>query len=275
MTAVIAGIGRTRFTTGADVSSTALAAEAIRAAVDDARITWEHVDGVVRFDRVALWEYDLPGVMRLPALHYYGAVPDAPGSGPALVRLAAMAVTLGLASVVVGYHARAEPRSAPAGELALDGVKVEAGDAGGLRLRREGGRAGAWVLARCRPPSRAPSATSTPGGPAGTTGRCARRRRGSSRTPTSSPVGRPGVRLLASAELIELALADHGSPGSRPPDQPHAWRPDAGGRRRPGRSARSGAPAARATRRTRVPARVALVAGLARADIVGPVAAPQ
>ena len=118
MTAVIAGIGRTPFTTGADVSATALAAEAIRAAVDDARIAWEHVDGVVRFDRVALWEYDLPGVMRLPALHYYGAVPDAPGSGPALVRLAAMAVTLGLASIVVGYHARAEPRPALPAEVA-------------------------------------------------------------------------------------------------------------------------------------------------------------
>jgi hypothetical protein len=112
MTAVIAGIGRTRFTTGADVTSTALAAEAIRAAVADARIEWERVDGVVRFDRMALWEYDLPGVMRLPALHYYGAVPDTPGSGPVLVRLAAMAVALDLAHVVVGYHARAEPRPA-------------------------------------------------------------------------------------------------------------------------------------------------------------------
>lgn len=124
MTAVVAGIGCTPFTAGADVSAAALAAQAIRAAVDDAGIAWEQVDGVVRFDREALWEYDLPGVMRLPALGYYGAVPDTPGSTPALVRLAAMAVTLGLARVVVGYHARAEPRPALPEEV-TDAVGAE------------------------------------------------------------------------------------------------------------------------------------------------------
>jgi hypothetical protein len=126
MTAAVIGIGRTPFTTRADVSAAALAAHAIRAAVDDAGIAWEEVDGVVRFDREALWDYDLPGVMRLPALGYYGAVPDSPGSAPALVRLATMAVTLGLARVVVGYHARAEPRPAlPAEVVEVVGIESE------------------------------------------------------------------------------------------------------------------------------------------------------
>lgn len=105
-TPVIAGIGRTRFTRGGAVTEAALAARAIVAAVADAGLALDDVDGVVRFDREALWEFDLPGVARLAGLPYYGAVPFGPGSAPALVRLAAMAVSLGLARVVVGYHAR-------------------------------------------------------------------------------------------------------------------------------------------------------------------------
>src|SRR4030095_1329297 len=110
------GIGRTPFRRGADPSAAALAAEAIAAALHDARRNLDDVDGVVRFDREPLWEYDLAGGTRLRALHWYGAVPDTPGSAPALVRLAGMAVTQGMAGVVVGYHARAEPRAARAAD---------------------------------------------------------------------------------------------------------------------------------------------------------------
>ena len=110
MTPVVVGIGTTPFTRRTRASASALAARAIEAAVRDARIGFDEIDGVVRFDRGAAWEYDLPGVMRLRALDYYGAVPDGPGSAPALVRLAAMAVSLGLARVVVGYHARTQAR---------------------------------------------------------------------------------------------------------------------------------------------------------------------
>lgn len=116
MSAGIVGIGRTRFTRDADASAAALAAQAIAAALRDAGRDLEDVDGLVRFDREALWEYDLPGVMRLRSLGYYGAVPDLPGSAPALVRLAALAVGAGLARVVLGYHARAGARPAPAAE---------------------------------------------------------------------------------------------------------------------------------------------------------------
>jgi hypothetical protein len=126
MTAAIVGVGRTPFTSGADVSAAALAAHAITQALHDAGVDLADVEGIVRFDRGALWEYDLPGVMRLRALTYYGAVPDCPGSVPALVRLAALAVQAGTARVVLGYHARAEARSAPPADvLAAAGVAVE------------------------------------------------------------------------------------------------------------------------------------------------------
>src|SRR5262245_65521188 len=92
-------------------SAAALGARAIAAALRDAGVRLEDVDGIVRFDREAVWEYDLPGLHRVRGLGYYGAVPDTPGSGAALVRLAAMAVSQELARVIVAYHARDEPRA--------------------------------------------------------------------------------------------------------------------------------------------------------------------
>lgn len=117
--AVVVGIGRTRYTRKSAASEHALAAQAIVAAVKDAGLALAAIDGVVRFDRDALWEYDLPGVLGLRTLTFYDAVPFSPGSAPALLRLAAMAVTTGLADVVIGYHARnpAERPSTPAAGL--------------------------------------------------------------------------------------------------------------------------------------------------------------
>jgi len=106
VSAVVVGVGRTRFARRAAVTETALAARAIAAALRDARLGPADVDGVVRFDRDALWEYDLPGALAMPALHFYNAVPFGPGSAPALLRMAAMAVTQNLATTVLCYHAR-------------------------------------------------------------------------------------------------------------------------------------------------------------------------
>jgi acetyl-CoA acetyltransferase len=110
VTPVVVGIGQARAGRRAEVSAAALAARAIAMALRDAGVRLEEVGGIVRFDREAAWEYDLPGLLRVRALGYYGAVPDTPGSGAALVRLAAMAVSQELAEVVVAYHARSEPR---------------------------------------------------------------------------------------------------------------------------------------------------------------------
>jgi acetyl-CoA acetyltransferase len=122
VTAVVAGVGQTRFARRTTATETALAAQAITAALRDAKRTAADVDGVVRFDRDALWEFDLPGVLGLRGLHFYGALPFGPGSAPALLRMAAMAVTGGLATTVLCYHARDGARRAtppPAVESAL------------------------------------------------------------------------------------------------------------------------------------------------------------
>ena len=161
MTPVVVGIGTTPFTRRTRASASALAARAIEAAVRDARVGFDEIDGVVRFDRGAAWEYDLPGVMRLRALDYYGAVPDGPGSAPALVRLAAMAVSLGLARVVVGYHARAEARPDAADVL----------HAAALLARRQQPRVAAITRALRRAAARNPRALN--GAPPSAAGGCA------------------------------------------------------------------------------------------------------
>ena len=161
MTPVVVGIGTTPFTRRTRASAPALAARAIEAAVRDARVGFDEIDGVVRFDRGAAWEYDLPGVMRLRALDYYGAVPDGPGSAPALVRLAAMAVSLGLARVVVGYHARAEARPDAADVL----------HAAALLARRQQPRVAAITRALRRAAARNPRALN--GAPPSAAGGCA------------------------------------------------------------------------------------------------------
>jgi len=142
VTPVVAGIGQTRFTRRTAASEHALGVQAIRAALRDAGLRIEDVDGVVRFDREAAWEYDLPGVLRVGRLDWYAAVPFGPGSAPALVGLAAMAVAQGLASVVVGWHARDGAARAAAGAepLAPFGLARPA-DVAAVALRR-------WQLER-------------------------------------------------------------------------------------------------------------------------------
>ena len=132
MTPAVVGIGQAAVTPGAEASAASLVAHAIDAALRDAGVCPEDVDGVVRLDREAVWEYDLPGVMRFVGLGYYGVVPDAPGCGPALLRLAAMAISQGLARVVLGYHARAEPRPPLRAEVlsAACGVATDDGPPG-------------------------------------------------------------------------------------------------------------------------------------------------
>jgi acetyl-CoA acetyltransferase len=105
-TPVVAGIGEVRSRVGAADSELRLGGRAILAALRDARIGIDDVDGVVRFDREATWEFDLPGWGRVPHVGFYDAVPRGGGSAPALFRLAAMAVHQGLASTVLVFHAR-------------------------------------------------------------------------------------------------------------------------------------------------------------------------
>src|SRR5262249_27783431 len=122
VSAVVAGVGLTRFARRGRATASALAARAIVAALRDARVEPCDVDGVVRFDRDATWEYDLPGVRAVRGLHFYNAVPSGPGSAPSLLRRAAMAVTQGLATRVLCWPAgdgAAGETPAPAVEAAM------------------------------------------------------------------------------------------------------------------------------------------------------------
>jgi acetyl-CoA acetyltransferase len=106
VTAVVAGVGVTRFAARSRHSEAALAMTAITRALADAGLGPRDVDGVVRFDRDAVWEFDLTGGLGVRDLAFYDAVPSGPGSAPALLRLAAMAIATRRARVVVAYHAQ-------------------------------------------------------------------------------------------------------------------------------------------------------------------------
>lgn len=103
---MVAGVGQTRFLTRGEVSEYELTARVMKEALADAGLTAADVDGVVRFDREAVWELELVAGLGARALGFYNALPFAAGSAPALLRMAAMGVEEGLASVVLAYHAR-------------------------------------------------------------------------------------------------------------------------------------------------------------------------
>src|SRR5581483_4270568 len=111
--AVVAGIGATRFAVRSRASEAALAVRAIAAALSDAGLGPADVDGVVRFDREAVWEYDLAFALGITSIGFYNAVPFGAGAAPALLRLAALAIGEGLASVVLGWHARSRRATLP------------------------------------------------------------------------------------------------------------------------------------------------------------------
>jgi acetyl-CoA acetyltransferase len=111
--AVVAGIGATRFAVRSRASEAALAVRAIAAALADAGLGPADVDGVVRFDREAVWEYDLAYGCGIGPLAFYAAVPFGAGAAPALLRLAALAIGEGLATVVLGWHARSRRATQP------------------------------------------------------------------------------------------------------------------------------------------------------------------
>lgn len=105
-TPVVVGVGTTRFASRSPSSEASLGVAAILAALRDAQLAPRDVDGVVRFDREAVWEFDLTAGLGVRRLDFYNAVPFGAGSTPALLRMAALAIRQSLATVVVGWHAR-------------------------------------------------------------------------------------------------------------------------------------------------------------------------
>ena len=103
--AAIVGIGATEFSKDSGCSELQLAAEAVRAAIDDAGLAPSDVDGMVTFTMDTNPEIQVAQAVGAGELTFFSRVHYGGGAACATVQQAAMAVATGVADVVVGYRA--------------------------------------------------------------------------------------------------------------------------------------------------------------------------
>jgi acetyl-CoA acetyltransferase len=103
--AAIVGIGQTEFSKAAGRSETQLASEAIIAAVHDAGLTTNDVDGFVSYTIDPVDETELVRSLGVPEVHWSSRVPYGGGGSQGVLLHAAAAVATGAARVVVAYRA--------------------------------------------------------------------------------------------------------------------------------------------------------------------------
>lgn len=105
--AAVAGVGQTEYSARSGRTELDLACAAILAALDDAGIAPDEVDGLVRFgaSQRQASEGAVAYALGLPGLNYWAEVDLGGGASAALVGHAAMAVATGAARCVVGYRA--------------------------------------------------------------------------------------------------------------------------------------------------------------------------
>ncbi|MGI5469907.1 lipid-transfer protein [Streptomyces sp. CA-132043] len=103
--AAIAGIGATEFSKDSGRSELKLAVEAVRAALDDAGLRPEDVDGLVTFTMDTSPEITVAQAAGIGDLSFFSRVHYGGGAACATVQQAAMAVATGVAEVVVCYRA--------------------------------------------------------------------------------------------------------------------------------------------------------------------------
>ncbi len=102
--AAVVGIGETEYSKRSGKTELALACEAIRAAVQDAGLTVDDIDGLVRFDMDAVDEVALTSHLGLKNLGWMSHTGYGGTGGNAVVVHAAAAIAAGLADVVVCYR---------------------------------------------------------------------------------------------------------------------------------------------------------------------------
>jgi acetyl-CoA acetyltransferase len=103
--AAIAGIGATEFSKDSGRSELRLAAEAVRAALDDAGLTAADVDGMVTFTMDTSPEITVAQACGIGELSFFSRVHYGGGAACATVQQAALAIAAGVADVVVCYRA--------------------------------------------------------------------------------------------------------------------------------------------------------------------------
>lgn len=101
----IVGIGATEFSKDSGRSELRLAAEAVRAALDDAGLTAADVDGMVTFTMDTSPEITVAQACGMGELSFFSRVHYGGGAACATVQQAALAIAAGVAEVVVCYRA--------------------------------------------------------------------------------------------------------------------------------------------------------------------------
>ncbi|WP_338671632.1 lipid-transfer protein [Streptomyces sp. SCSIO 30461] len=103
--AAVAGVGATEFSKDSGRSELTLAAEAVRAALDDAGLSPADVDGMVSFTMDTSPEITVAQATGIGELSFFSRVHYGGGAACATVQQAALAIAAGVAEVVVCYRA--------------------------------------------------------------------------------------------------------------------------------------------------------------------------
>lgn len=103
--AAIVGIGQTEFSKNSGRSELQLAAEAVKAALDDAGLKPSDVDGMTTFTLDTSDEIEVARAVGIGDLTFFNRIPHGGGAAIGVVQQAAMAVATGIADVVVCYRA--------------------------------------------------------------------------------------------------------------------------------------------------------------------------
>ncbi|WP_419825765.1 lipid-transfer protein [Sphingomonas sp.] len=101
----IAGVGATAFSKNSGVSELQLVIEAIMAAVADAGLELDEVDGLVTFDLETNTQIEVAHALGLKDVRFFSVTPFGGGGACAVVMHAALAVASGVAETVVCYRA--------------------------------------------------------------------------------------------------------------------------------------------------------------------------
>jgi acetyl-CoA acetyltransferase len=103
--AAIVGIGQTDFSKNSGRSELQLAAECVKAAIEDAGLRPVDIDGMTTFTLDTSDEIEVARALGIGDLTFYSRIPHGGGAAVGIVHQAAMAVATGAAKYVVGYRA--------------------------------------------------------------------------------------------------------------------------------------------------------------------------
>jgi acetyl-CoA acetyltransferase len=119
--AAIVGIGQTEFSKHLGITEAQVAEQAIRAALDDAGLAPDDVDGLCLYDIESNSVADVVAMLGLERVGFFSTHSHGGGSYCAVVTTAAAAITSGHATTVLAFRARNRGRRSGFGSGMLDG----------------------------------------------------------------------------------------------------------------------------------------------------------